>query len=157
MLTDPLIERVRSATRIEREYSFFLDLRGTTVQGVIDLVFEDADGRGVVVDYKSNDLAGPRRLETLIELYRPQIELYALAAKRAGLIQPDEGTLYFLNKAKPVPLQVDAERLDIAQETAAEALSTIARSAWDTEPGEKCRGCGYRKRGYCEVGKRFQE
>ena len=65
VLTDPLIERVRSATRIEREYPFFLDLGGTTVQGVIDLVFQDAEGHGVVVDYKSNDLAGPGRLETL--------------------------------------------------------------------------------------------
>jgi ATP-dependent helicase/nuclease subunit A len=157
VLSDPLIERVRSASRIEREYPFFLDLDGTTVQGVIDLVFQDADGRGVVVDYKSNDLAGPGRLETLTELYRPQIELYALAAKRAGLVSPNEGTLYFLNKAQAVPLAVDAARLDSAERRAGDALSSIAHSAWDTEPGEKCRSCGYRKRGYCEVGKRFEE
>ena len=157
ILSDPLIGRVRAAPRVEREYPFFLDLDGTTVQGVIDLVFQDAEGRGVVVDYKSNDLAGPRRLETLTELYRPQIELYALAAKRAGLIVPDEGTLYFLNKAQAVPLAVDEERLESAERRAADALSSIGRSAWDTEPGEKCRGCGYRKRGYCEVGKRFEE
>jgi ATP-dependent helicase/nuclease subunit A len=157
VLTDPLIERARSAARIEREYGFFLDLGGTTVQGVIDLVFEDTDGRGIVVDYKSNDLAAPGRLAALTELYRPQIELYALAAKRAGLIEPGEGTLYFLNKAQPVSLPVDAMRLDAAEAQASDALSSIARSAWDTEPGEKCRGCGYRKRGYCEVGKRFEE
>ena len=157
VLADPLMDRVRSAARIEREYGFFLDLGGTTVQGVIDLVFEDANGRGVVVDYKSNDLSGPGRLATLTELYRPQIELYALATKRAGLIEPDEGTLYFLNKAQPVALPVDAERLDVAEARASDALSSIARSAWDTEPGEKCRSCGYRKRGYCEVGKRFEE
>ena len=97
------------------------------------------------------------RLETLTELYRPQIELYALAAKRAGLITPNEGTLYFLNKARSVPLAVDAKRLDSAALRSADALGTIARSAWDTEPGEKCRQCGYRKRGYCEVGRRFEE
>ena len=157
VLVDPLIDRVRNAQRVEREYPFFLDLDGTMVQGVIDLVFRDADGRGVVVDYKSNDLSGPKRLETLTELYRPQIELYALAAKRAGLIEPDEGTLYFLNKSQPVSLAVDAERLDVAEGRASEALSNIARAAWDTAPGEKCRGCGYRKRGYCEVGKQFEE
>jgi ATP-dependent helicase/nuclease subunit A len=157
VLSDPLIERVRSARMVEREYPFFLDLGGTTVQGVIDLVFQDAEGHGVVVDYKSNDLSGRGRLQTLTELYRPQIELYALAAKRAGLVTPNEGTLYFLNKAQAVPLAVDAERLDVAERRAGDALSSIARSAWDTEPGEKCRGCGYRKRGYCEVGKRFEE
>src|SRR6185503_4489580 len=154
---DPLIERVRGAGRVEREYPFFLELGGTTVQGVIDLVFRDAEGRGVVVDYKSNDLAGPGRLATLTELYRPQIELYALAAKRAGLVEPDEGTLYFLNKSQPVALPVDSERLETAEGRAAGALSSIAQSAWDTQPGEKCRGCGYRKRGICEVGKRFVE
>jgi ATP-dependent helicase/nuclease subunit A len=157
VLTDPLLDRVRSASRMEREYPFVLDLDGTRVEGKIDLVFQDAKGRGVVVDYKSNDLAGPGRLETLTELYRPQIELYALAAKRAGLVTPNEGTLYFLNKAQSVPLAVDSKRLDSAERRAADALSTIARSAWDTEPGEKCRGCGYRKRGYCEVGRRFEE
>jgi RecB family exonuclease len=109
------------------------------------------------VDYKSNDLARPGRLQALTELYRPQIELYALAVKRGGLVTPNEGTLYFLNKAQAVPLAVDAERLDAAEGQAGEALASIARSAWDTEPGEKCRGCGYRKRGYCEVGRRFVE
>jgi len=157
VLADPLIERVRSASRVEREYSFFLDVGGTMVQGVIDLVFEDAQSRGVVVDYKSNDLAGPGRVETLTELYRPQIELYALAAKRAGLVEPNEGTLYFLNRAQSVPLPVDAERLETAERRVSDGLTSIARSAWDTEPGEKCRGCGYRKRGYCEVGKQFHE
>jgi ATP-dependent helicase/nuclease subunit A len=157
VLTDPLIDRVRDARRVEREYPFFLDLGGTMVQGVIDLVFEDADGRGVVVDYKSNDLKASGRIATLTELYRPQIELYALAAERAGLIEPNEGTLYFLNGSRSVPLPVDTERLEVAESRAADALTSIARSSWDTEPGEKCRECGYRKRGYCEVGKRFEE
>jgi ATP-dependent helicase/nuclease subunit A len=157
VLADPLMQRARSATRLEREYPFYLDLGGTTVQGVIDLVFQDEAGRGVVVDYKSNDLAAPGRLATLTELYRPQIELYALAAKEAGLVEPNEATLYFLNKAQAVTTPVDARRLEVVEAQASEALGRIARSAWDTEPGEKCRACGYRKRGYCEVGKRFSE
>jgi ATP-dependent exoDNAse (exonuclease V) beta subunit len=155
VLTDPLIDRARAAPRIEREYPFFLDLDGTTVQGVIDLVFEDADGRGVVVDYKSNDLAAPGRLTTLTELYRPQIELYALAAQQAGLVEPNETTLYFLNRAQAVTTPVDPARLGVVASQASGALGKIARSDWDTEPGEKCRSCGYRKRGYCEIGKSF--
>jgi len=157
VLGDPLIDRARRATRLEREYPFYLDLGGTTVQGVIDLVFADADGRGVVVDFKSNDLAAPDRLRTLSALYRPQIELYALAAKRAGLVEPEEATLYFLNKAQAVTTRMDAARIDAVEAEAAEAVAKIARAAWDTEPGEKCRSCGYRKRGFCEVGKRFRE
>jgi len=157
ILRDPLMDRARAATLIEREYPFYLKLGDTTVQGVIDLVFRDAEGNGVVVDYKSNDLAAPGRLATLTELYRPQIELYALAARQAGLIQPNEATLYFLNGPTPVSTLVDDRRLETVQSQAEDALARIGRSAWDTEPGEKCRACGYRKRGYCEVGKRFEE
>ena len=80
-----------------------------------------------------------------------------MAAKEAGLVEPDEATLYFLNKAQAVATSVDARRLEVVEAQASDALAKIARSQWDTEPGEKCRGCGYRKRGYCEVGKRFKE
>ena len=149
------MDRARAATLIEREYPFYLKLGDTTVQGVIDLVFRDADGNGVVVDYKSNDLAAPGRLTTLTDLYRPQIELYALAAKQAGLVEPNEATLYFLNGPTPVSLQTDDRRLAVVEQQAGDALSRIGRSAWDTEPGEKCRSCGYGKRGYCEVGKGY--
>jgi len=157
VLSDPLMDRARAATLIEREYPFYLKLGDTMVQGVIDLVFRDAEGNGVVVDYKSNDLAAPGRLATLTELYRPQIELYALAAKQAGLVEPNEATLYFLNGPTPVSTKIDERRLDVVEAQADDALARIGRSAWDTEPGEKCRGCGYRKRGYCEVGNRFRE
>lgn len=125
------------------------------MHGVIDLVFTDAEGRGVVVDYKSNDLRGPDRVNVLTRYYRPQIELYALAAKRAGLTEPTEATLYFLNKAEARALPLDERRLDEVEGSAADALARVSRGAWDTEPGEKCRNCGYRKRGYCEVGKRW--
>ena len=157
ILSDPLMDRVRAATLIEREYPFYLKLGETTVHGKIDLVFRDAEGNGVVVDYKSNDLAAPGRLATLTELYRPQIELYALAARQAGFVEPNEATLYFLNGPTPVSLPLDGRRLEVVASHAEDALTRIGRSAWDTEPGEKCRGCGYRKRGYCEVGKRFEE
>ena len=157
VLSDPLMNRARAATLLEREYPFYLKLGDTMVQGVIDLVFRDAEGNGVVVDYKSNDLAAPGRLATLTELYRPQIELYALAAKQAGLVEPNEATLYFLNGPTPVAMPIDGRRLEVVESQAEDALARIGRSVWDTEPGEKCRGCGYRKRGYCDVGKRFEE
>src|SRR5690606_20220110 len=142
-LRDPLLGRARRARVLEREYPFFLDVAGTPVQGVIDLVFEDEAGRGVVVDYKSNDLAAPDRLNVLDRYYTPQIELYALAAGKAGFVEPAEATLYFLNQSVARTHPVDARRLAVVEEQAADAVSRIARRDFDTEPGEKCRGCGY--------------
>jgi ATP-dependent exoDNAse (exonuclease V) beta subunit len=156
VLSDPVMTRARQATRLEREYPFYLQLDGSVVQGVIDLLFTDAEGRGVVLDYKSNDLAAPDRVNVLTEYYRPQIELYALAAKKAGVTDPSEAVLYFLNKPVARTLPLDDASLERIEEVATGTLRRIAGQEWDTEPGEKCRNCGYRKRGFCEVGKRWQ-
>lgn len=157
VLADPLIDRARNATRIEREYPFYLSMNGMLVHGVIDLVFTDADGRGVVVDYKSNDLAAPDRVNVLSRYYEPQIRMYALAASKAGLVHPDEATLYFLNKSVARTFDVGTGQLEVVDQQMGDALTRIAHNDWDTEPGEKCRHCGYRTRGFCEVGKRFVE
>lgn len=156
VLSDPIMDRARSAPTLEREYPFYLGLGDSVVQGVIDLAFTDAEGRGVVLDYKSNDLAASDRVNVLTAHYRPQIELYALAAKKAGLMDPSEATLYFLNQPVARALPMDAERLERIEGKAIEVLGKIRREEWDTEPGEKCRGCGYRKRGFCEVGRQWQ-
>jgi ATP-dependent helicase/nuclease subunit A len=157
VLTDPLIDRARNATGMEREYPFYLSMSGTLVHGVIDLVFTDASGRGVVVDYKSNDLAAPDRVNVLSRYYEPQVTMYALAANKAGLIQAAEATLYFLNKSVARTFIVDTPHLDVAEQQMNDALVQISHGNWDTEPGEKCRHCGYRTRGFCEVGRRFVE
>ena len=49
----------------------------TVIRGVIDLVFEEADG-WVLVDYKTDRVA-EGKLETLVDHYSPQIRLYAKA------------------------------------------------------------------------------
>jgi ATP-dependent helicase/nuclease subunit A len=157
VLSDALIDRARGATRLEREYPFYLEMNGSLVHGVIDLVFTDANGRGVVVDYKSNDLAAPDRVEVLSQYYKPQIEMYALAASKARLVEADEATLYFLNKSIARTFDVSAAALGEVERRMHSAIENISRRNWNTEPGEKCRNCGYRTRGFCEVGKRFVE
>lgn len=157
VLSDPLIDRARGATRLEREYPFYLTMNGTLIHGVIDLVFTDANGHGVVVDYKSNDLAAPDRVNVLSQRYQPQIEMYALAAGMAGLVQPEEATLYFLNKSVTRTFDVSEQRLQLVEQQMSDTLRRVSAGDWNTEPGEKCRACGYRTRGFCEVGKRFVE
>src|SRR5204863_2290489 len=60
-LNHPLIERVRRATRVHREYPIVLRLDETRVlEGVIDLVFE-SDGTWNIIDFKTDaDLASNR-------------------------------------------------------------------------------------------------
>jgi len=57
---------------------------GPLVNGVVDVLAEEADGTAVVVDYKS-DRVGDADLEALVEAsYGVQRRIYGLACLRAG-------------------------------------------------------------------------
>jgi ATP-dependent exoDNAse (exonuclease V) beta subunit len=52
------------------------------LEGFVDLVFEDDDGL-VVVDYKTDRIAGPDTVNATATYYRPQIAAYAAALERS--------------------------------------------------------------------------
>lgn len=64
-------------------------------RGVIDLVFEEADG-WVIVDYKT-DAYSSERIELLIDKYRSQLLAYKDAWEKGGAGLVKETDLYFLN------------------------------------------------------------
>jgi ATP-dependent exoDNAse (exonuclease V) beta subunit len=144
---------VRKAQRVEREVPFAMLLEGIEVSGVIDLAVRGTDGAWTVLDYKSNDISRAGRLEHLVDYYRPQLELYALAVERAGLGDVSHCALVFLNgpELRRWPFEdADAARVERA---ARDLLRGVVRRAYETEPGSKCAECGYRKRGICSTGK----
>jgi len=120
---------------------------------VIDLAVRGTDGAWTVLDYKSNDISRAGRLEHLVDHYRPQLELYALAMERAGMGDVSHCALVFLNgpELRRWPFEdADAARVEQA---ARDLLRGVVRRAYETEPGGKCAECGYRKRGICSTGK----
>jgi ATP-dependent helicase/nuclease subunit A len=79
--------RLRAARRprSERPFAFSLEVGEPLVTGVLDLVVEQADGASLIVDYKSDRLAGDEDLERLVQRdYGFQRLLYALAAIEDG-------------------------------------------------------------------------
>jgi len=76
-LSQPLLEKVRRATRVHREYPIMLKLdEARVLEGVIDLVFE-SDGAWNIVDFKTDaDLASNRAH------YKRQLQWYSLAISR---------------------------------------------------------------------------
>ncbi|MCI3919687.1 helicase-exonuclease AddAB subunit AddA [Paenibacillus sp. TRM 82003] len=66
------------------------------VQGVIDCLFEDADGRMIIVDYKTDTLY-EGRLEALTEQYRLQLAVYSRAVELSLGRRVDEKYLYFFD------------------------------------------------------------
>ena len=79
-LASPVVIEARGATNRWRELYVAAPVgtRGRLVEGYLDLLFEDANGELVVVDYKTD-----ADVEHLVEHYRLQAAAYALALRNA--------------------------------------------------------------------------
>ncbi len=145
-------EAVRVAARVEREWSFAVRVGGVLMEGVIDLAIQAPDGRWTVLDYKSNDFSRTGRLDYLVDYYRPQLDLYALALSQSGLGVVSECALVFLNGPRVQRWAFDAEAGEIAH-WSRETVERIAAEDYRTMAGPKCELCGYRKRKVCDIGR----
>ncbi|MCL2169560.1 MAG: helicase-exonuclease AddAB subunit AddA [Defluviitaleaceae bacterium] len=109
-LNSKLAHRIRAATKIHREVPFAMTMPAnllnsafgtvegdTVVHGVIDCIFEEM-GKLVIVDYKTESIKGD--IFTVVEKYRPQMELYKIAAKKIFSLQIDETLMYFFDKGQ---------------------------------------------------------
>jgi ATP-dependent helicase/nuclease subunit A len=89
-LTAEPARRLRTARRARNEHPFAFSLGPAhpgepLVTGVLDLIVEQPDGSSLIVDYKSDRLAGGEDLEQLVQRdYGFQRLLYALAAIEDG-------------------------------------------------------------------------
>lgn len=82
-----LTARLAAASSVRREHPFAFSLAASEplINGVIDLLASEPDGSSLVVDYKSDRVAGEVDLEQLVEReYGIQRLLYALAVLRDG-------------------------------------------------------------------------
>ncbi|MBE8949880.1 MAG: helicase-exonuclease AddAB subunit AddA [Quinella sp. 3Q1] len=69
------------------------------IQGIIDLLFKDAAGNWILLDYKTD-----RDSEDISERYRIQIELYAAAVEALLKIKVAEKYLYLINGGRLVKM-----------------------------------------------------
>ena len=154
------------------EQTFIMRLARMTVQGSIDLLWQDGDGQWHIVDYKTSRSihhtdTGTARRTLLARRYQPQLALYALAAR--DLIQTDAPvtrTLYFTN-APDDPYEYalfDTDEAKLIEEQLAEAADVISADPVriDSFPlapdvhGKKdgmalCHECGFYHASICDV------
>ena len=81
VLAHPLFEAARDADRrgaLLRETPLTITVDDVLIEGVADCVFEDATGRYLVIDFKTDRASGER-----LDRYRRQVGLYAEAVARA--------------------------------------------------------------------------
>jgi ATP-dependent helicase/nuclease subunit A len=136
--------------RLRPEAPFLLPLGGSVVRGKMDLVAELPGGEVVVVDYKTDALAGVDPAEHE-ERYATQRGLYALAASR---IAPDGAairTAYSFLEApeRPVEHTFDAAALGAARAEVERLIAGVAAAEFEvtTEPhAALCHDCPARLR-----------
>jgi ATP-dependent exoDNAse (exonuclease V) beta subunit len=124
----PLGWRMAAARRVEREYDFLFAFEESVFRGRIDLWFEEADGRRIVVDYKT----GKRPDAETLEAYRTQLRLYRRAVPGGA----DELWLAFLGDRSEE--QVEGEAGDGLLRA---FLDGTARGEYPMRPGEGCGPC----------------
>jgi len=139
----PVGKRVAAARRVHRELPFVLAMGETEIRGVMDLVFENADGQWEVLDYKSAAPA-PERAEQAAKEHELQLGLYTLAAGKWLGRPVRQWTVYFLDAARPVEHEVTSESLTAVETAVREALSGIAARRFTHERiTEVCKICRF--------------
>ncbi len=73
------------------------------LQGIIDCLFEDGEGRLVLLDYKTDRTKG-RTDKELAERYRVQLKLYERAVTDIWGRKPDELAVYFFDESRLIRL-----------------------------------------------------
>ena len=89
-----LADAIRKARCVYPELPFIYKTRYGLLKGQMDLVFQDSEGRWVLLDYKTNRLESSSK-EALAKEYEFQLALYAFVFRRLYGEGPERGVLYF--------------------------------------------------------------
>jgi ATP-dependent exoDNAse (exonuclease V) beta subunit len=131
--------RLETASRVEREFDFLVEIDGTLLEGKIDLWFEEP-GRRVIVDYKTNRRLLPGQLAEY------ELGLYSLALEKLGERRPAEAWLYMARSGEALQVHLDEElfkRVRIALERQRGAES---RGEYEMTEGPGCAYCTFLSR-----------
>jgi ATP-dependent helicase/nuclease subunit A len=147
-LGSPLLGgRIRAAgATVRAEAPLLLDVAGTVLRGSIDLLVERAEEAPLVVDYKTDRLAGAAPAERA-RRYEVQRDVYALAVAEARDASEVEVTYVFLERAEePVIARLGHAEIETGRRRLEETIERIASGDFPPAPPEQrdrelCDGC----------------
>lgn len=115
---------------LDVEAQFDLPIDDWIFNGIIDLVFEDQDGRLIIQDYKSKSSFKSKKEQAE---YARQLYLYALHVKEKYGRYPDVLRFLMFRKNKTVDIPFNETSLNEAVEWAKNTVKSI-RECWDFPP-----------------------
>jgi ATP-dependent helicase/nuclease subunit A len=144
----PLGRRTASASRIEREFDFLMEVEGLILDGRIDLWFEEG-GEAVLVDYKTDHVDREGALDRA-RSYTLQLQIYALALERLLGRLPEHAYLSFLRAGINVPVPAGKEDVAGAVQVVREFTRAQSELSFPEKPGDACARCPFH-RGLCRA------
>ena len=124
---------------VERSFAFEHD--GVLLHGRLD-VFHEADGKALVVDYKTNVLEDASPGEVVEREYRLQRLVYALAALRAGADEVEVVYQFLERPDELVTASYKADEAPILEEELSRAIAAIQSGEFRPTPSEyACSTC----------------
>lgn len=117
----PLVEHYQRSGwfRIEQESQavwnelpFYYRLADDTISGVIDKVLVNANGKAIILDFKTNRIRGEAHLQRLVSGYALQMDVYTAVVRELLNMPVKEAVLYFLRDNRPIHMAVDHDVLE---------------------------------------------
>jgi ATP-dependent helicase/nuclease subunit A len=142
-------KRLAAARQAFREMPFVLAMDAAELRGVMDLVFQGADGQWEVLDYKTSAPAPEAALAAAAE-YQWQLGLYAVAASRWLGRPVRRWTVYFLGGPVRLERTVGPDDLARVEGIARETLAGIAGRQFGRTTSGTCSHCRFLR--LCEGG-----
>ncbi len=122
-------ERIAGAGEARSEVPILLEVAGTVLRGSIDLLVETGDGPPLIVDFKTDRLAG-HAPEELYGRYGIQRDIYALAVSEAGTAAEIEVAYVFLERPQePVTEILSEDQIAAGRERLEAAIGRVRQAA----------------------------
>jgi ATP-dependent exoDNAse (exonuclease V) beta subunit len=146
-LGSPLRERIGSeATRVRAEVPILLGVGDAVLRGSIDLLVERDGAPPLVVDYKTDRLAGSSPAEHA-HRYETQRAIYALAgAESLGAAEVEVAYVFLERPDEPVVSTLERAEMTAARQHLAATVARIGQGEFPVAAVERrtwdlCRGC----------------
>lgn len=135
------------------ELNFSLNFEDVVIEGAIDKIYKDSNGKLVVMDYKTNSFDKKTNVEKqMIEKakkYLLQLDVYKLAVSKVLKKQVDTAKLYFLDIQREYTIEpreyndIEKEVANIISEIKEKMNKGINENTFNVKQSSDCYFCGY--------------
>jgi ATP-dependent helicase/nuclease subunit A len=139
-----LRERLGRATRVRREQRFSFLHRRLLITGMLDVMANEPGNRTLIVDYKTDRLAGVDPASVVSHEYGTQQLIYALAALRAGAAEVEVVHVFLETPEAPIVARFtpdQAPSLESRLDSLTQGLLIEQFAVTDSPHRGICHGC----------------